>query len=223
MGVPVVILTHEPHHALAAIDTLQRVTGWDRLVIVDDSGSADNRANLATLCDELIPVGSLPMRGYSEAMRTVWATARARRWSRWMLWEQDFRAVADIDLQDLANLLDEHPRLTQVCLQRQAGGGLYTAPWYDYERQHTSMVEAVAHRFPSQVVMHDGWVEQNRVYSTNPHLADRRSLEVDWPSGANTERRYSQRAADLGHKFAWWGDPGHVTVNHVGEHTGRGY
>lgn len=223
MGVPVVILTHEPHHLAPAIDTLKRVTGWGRLVIVDDSGNAEHRAHAVTLCDDLIPVGAEPMRGYSEAMRTVWATARDQRWSRWMLWEQDFRAVTDIDLQDLMDLLDAHPRLTQVCLQRQAGGGVYGDPWYDYEREHASMVEAVAHRFPSQVVMHDGWVEQNRVFSTNPHLADRKCLDVDWPTGANSERRYSQRAADIGHKFAWLGNPGHVVVNHVGEHTGRGY
>lgn len=220
---PVVIVTHEPHMARGALDTLAHLTGRGTVHVVDDSGDALWRAELATIVDEVVPVGDEPHHGFTAAYRTVWATARRHGWRRWFGLEQDFRFVADVDLEPLARLLDAHPHLTQVALQRQAGAGLHHDRWYDLERRAGSVIAAMQRYWPALVTVHDGWVEQSRVFTTNPALIDARALDIDWPEVRGSERAYSDAAAAAGHRFAYWGAPGHVTVEHIGSHSEVGH
>lgn len=223
MRTPVAIVTHEPHMAMGAIESLSMLDGHGTVHVIDDSGDSGWRAELASMVDEVVPVAADPHQGYAAAMRTVWATARRHAWPRWFHLEQDFRLTEHVRLTPLHALLDAHPRLTQVALQRQAGGGLYHDRWYDIEREHGSVIAAIQATWPRQVTIHDGWVEQARVFTTNPALIDARALTVEWPASAGSERAYSDRVVRAGHRFAYWGEPGHVTVEHVGQHTGVGY
>ena len=220
---PVVIVTHEPHMARGALETLAMLDGRGTVHVVDDSGDARWRTELAAMVDEVVPVATDPRQGYAAAMCTAWATARRHGWARWFHLEQDFRLTERVCLTPLHRLLDAHPQLTQIALQRQAGGGLHHDAWYDVERAHGSVVAAIKATFPRQVTVHDGWIEQSRIFTTNPALIDAKALAVEWPDGASSERHYSDLAARAGHRFAFWGEPGHVTVEHVGQHTGTGY
>lgn len=223
MRTPVTILTHEPHMAMGAIESLSMLDGRGTVHVIDDSGDSGWRAELASMVDEVVAVGDDPGLGYTAAMRTVWATARRHAWPRWFHLEQDFRFVERVDLADLHALLDAHQSLTQVTLQREAGAGLYHDPWYDFERKCGTVVAAIQAHWPKLVTVHDGWVEQTRVFSTNPCLIDARALDNDWPDVDNSERAHSDVAVRAGHRFALWGNPGHITVEHVGQHTGTGY
>src|SRR5690606_3030054 len=103
------------------------------------------------------------------------------------------------------------------------GGGLDYHPWFDVERQHGGMVAAMKHHWPQLVTFHEGWVEQRRVFTTNPSLIDARALTIDWPATAGSERGYSNHAVRAGHSFAYWGEPGRVLVEHIGTHSEVGH
>ena len=81
MGVrtPVVIVTHEPHMARGALETLAMLDGRGTVHAVDDSGDAAWRTELATMVDEVVPVATDPHQGYAAAMRTTGNPHRRRR------------------------------------------------------------------------------------------------------------------------------------------------
>src|SRR5690606_28883687 len=106
---------------------------------------------------------------------------------------------------------------------RQAGGGLDHDPWYDIERKHGGVIAAIQATWPERVTVHDGWVEQSRIWTSNPSLIDARALSIPWPTHAGSELAYSRRAARAGHRFAYWGEPGRVLVEHIGTHSEVGH
>ncbi len=192
----------------------KHVAGATEVVVVDDSGDARWRRRLAAEQDvPVVPVPCGPA-GYTAAMRFVWGLFAERVF----FLEEDFTFVRDVDLAELHAVLDAHPRLAQVALQR--------APWYRNEpagviaaqRRRVDRERTRAGAPRSRWIHHADHVEHNAGWTGNPSLIAAAAFTVDWPDVAWSETAMGERLAEHGHTSAWFGregDPPHV------EHHGR--
>jgi hypothetical protein len=190
-------------------------------VIVDDSGDDVYRAWLADQYGApVIPVGDEPC-GYWQAMRRVWDVARDSDADHIWLQEDDFVIHADVDLDVLAGVLDDHPYLTQISLLRQ--------PWWPNEVEHGGLIPALEQQGQVFTERTDGvhhWVEHRACFTGNPSLIPARTFERDWPDGDWSESRFGRLLfQDPAARGAYWGrreDP--PLVEHIGHHrVGHAY
>jgi hypothetical protein len=210
--VQLIVLSNRQHLYLpATLDSIvEHVTGYDRLTVVDDSGDADWRRVLATALAartdltvpaEVVAVAEEPA-GYHAAMQTVFAAAGG---SHVALWEEDFLAIAAIDLAELADILDARPHLAQLALMRQ--------PWYANEIAAGGVLEAKAH-LGDEIELVDGVFEHRSFFTCNPTVLPRRTLVHEWPSSAWSESVFAQQLLrDASVRFGMM--PG-VRVEHIG-------
>lgn len=190
-------------------------------VIHDDSGDPAYRAHLTETHHGWTVVSTGQRSGFAGAYRNAWAWLRAHCTSEFVFsTEDDFEIAADIDLDDVAQVLRHTPHLAQMALLRQAvnpqeqaaGGIVQTAPW-DYTDRSTDGHHWLAHR---------------KFYTTNPHLTRRAFIDGhDWPDGPNSEGRFGLHlfAGSPRTECGFWGrrtDP--PRVHHIGTHRiGTGY
>jgi hypothetical protein len=184
------------------------VTGADRITIVDDSGDSHWRSALEYLGDEIVSVDDNPA-GYARAMQTVLDVAEGEHVA---LWEEDFRAIAPIDLHELAGILDERPHLAQLAVMRQ--------PWYPHEIAAGGMLQAVANS-GHMVELVDGVWEHRAFFTCNPTVLPRRTYTRPWPQQEWSESAFGRELLkDPAVRFGMM--PGQ-RVEHVGERSGFGY
>lgn len=158
--------------------------------------------------------------GYAAAMQG--ARAEALRSGQPFVWwmEDDFRFDADVDLGELAEMLDTHSRVVQVSLMRQA--------WYEHERAAGGVVAAN----PDAFTLVPGrwrfpWLAHRAYWTQNPHLAPRELLTVPWPGGKDSERRFgvdlfAARTTAIGAVYGTADDA--PRVHHLGDQqAGHGY
>lgn len=137
------------------------------------------------------------------------------------LWvEEDFRFI-DLPLRAMAYLLDTYPHLAEVVLKRQ--------PWSAEEKAAGGQIETnpaaytECHDFDRNL----HWVEHSTLFSLNPCLIPRRTLELGWPSGplgVGNESGMTQRCQNAGMRYAYFGkkaDPARCL--HVGHIRGSGW
>ena len=137
------------------------------------------------------------------------------------LWvEEDFRFI-DLPLRAMQYVLERAPYLAQVVLKRQ--------PWSEEEKRAGGQMETnpTAYTQCSAYGRNVHWVEHSTLFSLNPCLIPRRTLELGWPSGGlgvGNEAGMTQRCLDVGMRFAYFGkkeDPARCT--HVGHIRGSGW
>jgi len=147
-----------------------------------------------------------------------WALDAAADYVLWV--EEDFRLI-DLPLDGMRYVLERNPHLSQVVLKRQ--------PWSREEVAAGGQIETN----PGAYSQHQGygrnvsWVEHSTLFSLNPCLIPRRTLELGWPSGplgVGNESGMTQRCLDAGMRFAYYGkldDP--ARCEHVGHIRGSGW
>ena len=104
----------------ALCSIVEFVSGVTDVTVIDDSGDHDFRQRLSKTY-RCVAVGKTPV-GYRGAVAKAFSIARG---SHFMLWEEDFVAVSDVNVRDMARCLDARPHLAQLALMRQ--------PWYEPE------------------------------------------------------------------------------------------
>ncbi|MGW4718863.1 glycosyltransferase family 2 protein [Nocardia sp. NPDC004260] len=188
--------------ALASID--RHVHGITDIVFVDDSGDTDHHTWLAQH-GKVVDVGR---RGYNAAMKAVCAAAEGEQI---LFWEEDFTAIRDIHVDQMAEILYLRPYLAQVALLRQ--------PWFPIEHTYGGLIEALqakGHTFTEV----DGVLEQTATFTCNPSVW-RASVTTDgWPAGKWSEDRKRDILLGQGYRFGYL--PG-IAVHHDGERRGFDY
>ena len=167
-------------------------------------------------------MGSETSVGFCGATARSWERA-AKAQEEWILWwEHDFELVRDLDLRDLAAILDRSPYpLAQMALMRDAysreekdAGGLFQLRRSDFKQQVWSGEGPEC--FEWQIMP---W------FTTNPSLM-RRQFMADHPfpddGQEHCEGRFGIALAEQGYTFGTWGS-GEVWCNHVGVRDGSGH
>jgi hypothetical protein len=134
--------------------------------------------------------------------------------------EEDFEFTRPIPLTDMAAILDHTPRLAQVVLKRQ--------PWSDVEKAAGGQIETNPGAYTQHTEPRLGlqWVEHSTLFSLNPCLIPRRTLELSWRTDhhGGAEWAISDACRAAGMRFAYYGhrdDPPRCThVGHVRASTG---
>lgn len=141
-----------------------------------------------------------------------------------VLWiEEDFR-LHNLPLEEMTWVLHRCPHLAQVVLKRQ--------PWSQEEIAAGGQIELGEQRgdtFTECWGLNTSirWVEHTSLFSLNPCLIPKRTLQLGWPSGGlgvGNEAGFTQRCADAGMRFAYYGkkdDP--PRCEHVGQIRGTGW
>ena len=192
-----------------AIDTLNLVSGWDDLVVVDDSGDRDHRAQLAATGVRVIPVSDAPA-GYVAAMRRVFEVFRDQAGEHALFWEEDFRALAPIDAAAAVAQLEAHS-LAQVAFLR--------GPWFGNEHTHGGVIEAREHEggvFDSR----DGLVFHADHWTGNPHVLPAWVWGRRWPDAPWSESQFGRSLFAEGYRCAYQAG---VQVDHIGIRAGTDY
>lgn len=227
MSVPLLVLTNgRPECITKTISSLtEHLSGVDSMVIVDDSGDdvygqwLDDEYAGGPFDAKVLHIEG--EHGYWRAMQMVWSLARHWDADAFAFWEEDFVLHADVDLDVLAEVLEEQQHLTQIALLRQA--------WFHNEREHGGLIEALEAQGQVFAEHTDGvhcWVEHRACFTGNPSLIPRRTFERDWPMGDWSESRFGKLLfAGPRARGAYWGrrsDPPHV--EHIGhQRVGSGY
>lgn len=200
------------------VDSIKaRIAGVDRLIFVDDSGNQDFRNWLYKNHGEVVAVAPKNV-GYSRAMDVVCEVMRSEVDEYFAFWEEDFTAVADTDLNQMADELANDPTLAQVVLLRQ--------PWFANEIAKGDVIEAMSERLRSPIVIEQGvhqklWVHQMQ-FSCNPAVWAPMAYRWPWPQCINSEDAKTRYLVDDdGASFAFFGN--RVRVHHEGERLGKGY
>jgi len=193
------------------IDSLAaHVNGVDQLTVVDDSGDPMWREHVeATLGIDVVAVAAEPA-GYQAAMQRVFDVAQGEHFA---LWEEDFRALEAIDLNEMARILDERPHLAQLALLR--------GPWYANEVAAGGVLQARAND-GHEIELVDGVFEHRAFFTCNPTVLPRRTFTRTWPQRHFSEAAFgSELLRDPSTRFGML--PG-IRVEHVGhERTGFNY
>jgi hypothetical protein len=148
--------------------------------------------------------------GYAQAMQLLWTYIDRNATGDYILSvEDDFIYERPVDLLPMIATLEEHPELRQLALLRgpvfprelEAGGVLPTMKHEPVLRNHRP--------FP--------YLEHRDHFTANPSLFHRRLVQMPWPGGENTERRFGDSVLrDASARFAYWG-AGEPWIAHIGE------
>lgn len=221
-GVALVVVTHGRRECIAETipSALENLKGLPivRCIVSDDSGDPDYWAWLRLTFPSFELVTGKPG-GFAANTARAWdaALASGQRLVFWL--EDDFRFERPVDLDGMAQVLDDNPHVLQMALRRQAwsapeleaGGVIQQNP-----EAYTDCNDDAAHH----------WLEHQLFWTTNPHLVRREVLaRYQWPAAKKNSEAVFGRQTLTGELVAgYWGrrtdDP---WVEHFGERTGRGY
>lgn len=236
MDYRLVVLTHGDNATLARslMSFLQHVRPKPARAVLIHDGPDLNYARIGNApaavldtWDTVVTTGG-PL-GFCGATARAWAQAVAPG-PDYVFWlEHDFTFNRTVDLEAIAEVLDQNPSLAQMALLRQpvnsdeiaAGGYIQQRP--DYYVPRTTPVpffdgtDAWEEETP--------WFEHRGYWTTNPSLFARKPLEGrTWPLEPQCEGMFgSQLLADRPDTtFGIWGD-GDEWIHHIGKRDGFGY
>lgn len=154
--------------------------------IHDDSGDPAHAAKLQEAFPDFTVVSSAGRSGFGGAIRSAWQTLRERSSARYVFHlEDDFTFARPLDLAAMTVLLDTRPELVQVALRRQpwnaeeiAAGGIVEQHPGDYRDEYHLWLDVA-------------YLTHRRFFTTNPCVYRRSLLDRDWPTGSDSEGRFS--------------------------------
>jgi hypothetical protein len=169
-----------------------------------------------------------PPLGFCGSTRKAWQEA-AEGEQPYVFWlEHDFLLIRDVNLADLASLLDAHHWLAQMALMRtavneqeKAAGGLYESRRGEYEWHRSTPIRPVSEPMPIE----QEWLSHRSYFTTNANLMRRQFMvENPWPADdlPECEGRFGIELVKRGYSFGVWGS-GEPWTQHIGTRTGFGY
>ena len=211
-------------HCLASV--AERVRGpisewW----MFDDTGDRAYRARLADRYPRFTHINGGRRQGFGGAIRYAWERLRADSDADYVFHvEQDFTFSREVDLSEMAEVLDEQPHLVQLALRRQAWSADEHAAGGVVQRHPEAYRETGDERGRR-------WLEHRLFFTTNPSLYRRSLCGAGWPTGEKSEGMFSVRLCETGLpgvapadlRFGYWGafDSGEW-VHHIGRSRARG-
>jgi GT2 family glycosyltransferase len=199
-----------------AIDSLRvSLRPWPRWrVMVDDSGDRTYTAMLRQRYTDFEILAHEERRGFAATVESVWRLALQAPCDYVFHAEDDFTYREPVDLDGMARLLEDHPRLAQLALKRQ--------PINEEERAAGGFMQT---RPPETWTAREGFVEHSLNFTTNPCLIPREFIESclagDWPK---SEPAISRFAESLPRWFAYLGAVGDgPRVEHIGHERTAGW
>ncbi len=160
--------------------------------------------------------------GMAGAVRAAWDWALELGADYLFHVEEDFRFTAPVPLAEMVYILDLCPYLAQTVLKRQ--------PWSNEEKAYGGQIEYSSSLGNVYTQRHGctgiDWVAHSTLFSMNPSLIPRRTLELAWstqhPGGV--ERAITEACKNAAMYFAYYGkkdDPPRCEhVGHVRASTG---
>jgi hypothetical protein len=195
------VLTDGRADCLAAgMDTVHRLGKFDKQFIVDDSGDDSYTSWLKASYKDFTVYSHQRRLGLAGAVESVWRHAIAAGADFLFHLEDDFEILEHIDVVSIAATLAGEPDVAQMLLKRQPLN----------PEEAGDILNAMG-----ALDAHVGWVTQRRIFSLNPCLIPRWTLELGWPTG--NEAEMTQVLLAQGARFGVWGDPGSPPLVH---HTG---
>ena len=161
--------------------------------------------------------------GFCKATRALWEVA-VETDCEYVFWlEHDFVFQREVDLRELADVLDDHRSLAQMSLMRQpispreveAGGVV---------KNHERMSDEFYSHISGPLTERREWLSHEAYFTTNPSLMRRQFMaDTMWPrEDAECEGRFGLQLKEAGYSFGIWGD-GSPWVEHIGQRDGHGY
>ena len=158
-------------------------------------------------------------RGLAAAVQSGWSQALAHDDVQYVChWEDDMVLDAALDLTDLIRVLERHPTLAQIVVQRNPVNAV---------EANGQLRAILANALWSHVDPVEGYTAHDALFSLNPCLIPRRVVEMGWPSGPigiGNEDGMTTKCREAGYEFGVWGTPdGPVLVTHVGHERAPGW
>lgn len=200
------------------------ITEW---WMYDDTGDYVYRDSLARRYPTFRHFDAGPRQGFGGAVRACWAHLDQHSTVDYVFhFEADFTFNHQVDLGELAAVLDTRPHLVQMALVRQAcndderaAGGLLAL----HPRAYKAACDTAGRL----------WMEHRLFWTTNPSLYHRSMCRLPWPDAPQSEGRFSLNLLEQGLpgvpfdevRFGYWGRPEDGPwVQHIGaERAGHGY
>lgn len=186
-----------------AVDSLE--VEADHYFMVDDSGDRE----VARQLDREYPdfwISHHPRNlGMAAAVQSGWERVLDTQATHVLHWEEDFVQEKPLPIAEAIGILDAQQDVTQILFQRQ--------PLTPAEHEAGSVVGAMN---PTCL---DTWAIQRHIFSLNPCVIPRRTLELGWPAG--NEAEMTQRILDRGWSMGVWLDG--PLVHHIGESRGKNW
>jgi len=195
----------------------------NRVLIVNDSADHDYAEWLDAMYPSADRIHHPVRRGFGGAIQSGWDNLGDTDWVFHL--EDDFVLERPVKLLDMVATLAGQPHLVQMALRRQA--------WNDEERAAGGIIERYPAEYAAKAGTRSCWLEHRLFFTTNPSLYPRSLARLGWPTGEQSEGRFSIRLLREGMpgvepaalRFAFWGartDP--PLVHHIGnERVGTGY
>ena len=158
-------------------------------------------------------------KGLAAAVNSGWAKALSEPDVTYVLhWEDDMRLDAPLDLTDLVRVLERHPTLAQIVVQRHP---------VNHVEAEGQLKAIIANAGYSHIDPVEGYTAHDALFSLNPCLIPRRVVEMGWPSGpigVGNEDGMTAKCREAGYEFGVWGTlDGPVLVTHVGHERAPGW
>lgn len=213
---------------LQSMESLERLDGpISRRVIHDDSGDHDHHLWIMGQFPGWDYVFTGTRSGFDGAYRSVRDWLKANTTEPYVLsTEDDFVIQRPVELDPLLDVLDAHPYLAQLVAKRQA--------WNRHERAAGGIIEQDPSGYDDMMDRAGTrWVEHRRFWSTNTSLFRRALLDPEWPTGPESEGRFTHHLLQYGYddiagedvRFGFIGgrfDP--PLIEHIGHfRNGTGY
>lgn len=202
-------------------------------VIVDDSGSNERRAALATMYPDYRVISWGERKGFAGTIAAAWRGITMTPEADPFIFhlEDDFTFERDVDLDEMATVLQHRPELAQMALRRQpvndveiAAGGI-VEQWpgeYEDKWQHLPIDRTEVGPDTNLVA----WLEHRLFWTTNPSLYRSSTCALGWPEQPRSEAAFTaQLLEDPAVRFGYWGARSDQPwVRHIGaRRAGTGY
>lgn len=182
--------------------------------IIDDSGDREYGHHLVQRYPDFDVISHGQRMGMAMAIRSAWAYALTSGAPFVFHLEEDFVFNRTIRLEALINILNDHPQLSQIVLQRQ--------PWSSEEQGVGNVIAYAAPDAQRHDTRGFRWCEHDSIFSVNPTLIPRRVVEMGWPTDNEAGMTEALRAAGM--TMGWLGDVGDPpAVTHIGHRRGEGW
>ena len=157
--------------------------------------------------------------GFTGSMISAWEKLKKDS-NDWIFHlEEDFLIQEDVNLNDMIEVMINHPYLSQMVLLRQ--------PLRGRELQKGGIIASHPERYEDKTNGTHFWVEHRISFSCNPSLYRKSLINTHpWPNTTQSERVYGKKLKqDPDLRFAYWGKKVDIPkVEHIGEiKTGFGY